>query len=100
METCKFNALDKRLKFGDVFDETLQKNLIIFCSYCVLIVFTSHDVKNRLFCKTIVLQSLPITSIDSTLFRPPPTDFKGISWQKQSLRHFVLLGSCIWKIQF
>jgi len=77
-----------------------KQNLIIFCSCCVLIVFTSHDVKNGLFCKTIVLQSLPITSTDSTLFRPPPTDFTGISWQKQSLRHFVLLGSCIWKIQF
>ena len=75
METCKFNASDERLKFGDVFDETQGKTLIIFC-------FTSHDVKNRLFCTTIVLQSIPITSTDSTLFRPPPTDFTEISLQK------------------
>lgn len=38
METCKFNASDERLKFGDVFDETQGKTLIIFCSYCALIV--------------------------------------------------------------
>lgn len=37
-ETCKFDALDKRLKSGDVFDQTHEKNLIIYCSYCGIIV--------------------------------------------------------------
>lgn len=37
METGKFNALDKRLKFGDVFDETKTKPyhfLFLLCPYC------------------------------------------------------------------
>jgi len=97
-ETCKFDALDKRLKSGDVFDQTQEKKpyhlLFLLWYYC----FTSHDAKTRLFCKIIVLQSTAITSTDSILFRPPPPDFTENIMQQQSLKQFVFHGSCIWKI--
>ena len=65
--------------------------LFLLWYYC----FTSHDAKTRLFCKIIVLQSTAITSTDSILFRLPPPDFTENIIQQQSLKQFVLHGSCI-----
>jgi len=48
-ETCKFDALDKRLKSGDVFDQTQEKKTLSFTVLIVVLLFYFPRCKNQAF---------------------------------------------------